>query len=245
MRIDKYDIHQFIQTVRVPAREGTPDQASPFNLRFRARDLSPALRSSITGTCIYVGAMDDRVFYLGKYQPMNGNIINDRFARHLQTVTGRGADIGFGGRNNPGQRLQRLLAGVSDEHLRSALVSAYETDRWRFKDTGCNTSPNRLRFASACWAIFGTNDQAILNRLSFTLIRMAPAAGQAEARRRISLVEQRLLGEFQPLCNANHRPAVDGAPTPTCTVERVLQVTRAVMFDVTREDAHACTTLGA
>lgn len=245
MFIENYDIRSFIQIIRISFEESGQARSSPFNLRFKAKRLPEELKSAITGTCIYLCGMDDKVIYLGKYQPCNGNIINDRIGRHLQTITGRGADIGFGGQNNPEARLQRLLAGVTNEHLRTVVQQEYAASRRRFRDTGYNTTPNRLRFASECWANFGASDEAILDQLSFTLIRMKPAANQATANQLISDVETRLLNQFRPVCNAEYRHGHDDARRQFNTLEHVIQATRGAMFEVTQGDALACITLQA
>lgn len=245
IQLQKYDIRDFIQVVRLPAESSQGAHASPFNLRFKAKRLSKDLQSVIAGPCIYLGVSNGLVVYLGKYQPAHGKIINDRLGRHLQTLTARGADIGFGGNGNPNRRLQYLLDAVSNERLRDALLSECEASTRRFRDTGYNTSPNRLRFASENWDRFGTDDESILDRLSFTLVRMNPNSDQRTCEQQISTVEKCLLGEFRPFCNAQYRTDRDAQLRSSLTVERVIKAVSDHMLAVTGHDARDCITLGA
>ena len=239
-----FNIHHFIQIARVPTDGAHGNPASPFNLRFKAKPLSEDLSAAISGTCIYLATLDGVVAYLGKYQPTQGRIINDRLGRHLQTITGRGADIGFGGQGNPQKRLKLLLGAICDERLRAALQDEYETSKRRFRDTGYNTTPDRLRFASENWESFGADDEAILNRLSFTLVHMQPDTDQRVSQQQISLVEKRLLDQFRPACNAQYRHEHDAHSRQVFTVDRVTELIRAQMLAVTGSDARDCITLG-
>lgn len=137
------------------------------------------------------------------YRPMSGNIINDRWGRHLQTITGRGFNIGLGGKKNPSNRRKILLEGIEAPELREAINHAYSYSLDdRFRDTGYSTTPNRLRFANENWKLFSPmNGNDILGNFTFWLFRIRPPINSEEAKREVAAIEKQVLQQFKPVCN--------------------------------------------
>src|SRR4051794_14843208 len=102
----------------------------PLNLRFTAPMLNPLTKAAWSGPGLYLISFGGEVIYIGKYQPFDrGNILNDRWLRHLETITLRGTRVGFGGKRKPENRLKRLLQHVRHPDLRSHLELIYENYR--------------------------------------------------------------------------------------------------------------------
>jgi len=205
LNVLEYDIHDFIQVERIEPEDSAWSVPSPFDLRFKSTPLSAGQRAALSGTGIYMISLGRQVAYLGKYQPANGDIIADRWSRHLQTITARGYDIGLGGRSAEA-RLSVLLAGVGNPDLRQVLLEVFRHDRGRFRDTGYNTSPNRLRFASDNWDFFGSAaPRQLLDEISFTLLPLQTANPDSEARAAVTAIERLVLQQTRPCCNRGYR----------------------------------------
>ncbi|MCK6372797.1 MAG: hypothetical protein L6Q69_01690 [Zoogloea sp.] len=180
----------------------------PFDLDIKSRPLPPDLSSALTGPSIYLLVFGSRVVYAGKYRPIAGSVVEDRWFRHLQTVTLRGSAVGLGGLSNPERRLARLLEGVQEPSLRTLLTERLEVDRGRFRDTGVNTTVNRVAFAAKHWAVFGSAQSAsIFDGFSFHLFRLAGFNEQARADEAVSAVEKALLDRVFPRCNRQFVPS--------------------------------------
>jgi hypothetical protein len=174
----------------------------PFDLDIKSRSLPPDLSPALTGPSIYLLVFGSRVVYAGKYRPIAGPVVRDRWFRHLQTVTLRGSAVGLGGLSNPERRLARLLEGVQEPSLRALLTETLEVDRGRFRDTGVNTSVNRVAFAAKHWAVFGAaHNASIFEGFSLHLFRLAGFNEQARADEAVSAVEKDLLSRVFPRCN--------------------------------------------
>ena len=205
MNVFEYDIHDFLRVERIEPEDSAWSVPSPFDLRFKSTALSAGQRAVLSGTGIYLISRGNQVAYIGKYQPASGDIIADRWSRHLQTITARGYDIGLGGKSAEA-RLPVLLAGVGHPELRQVLLEVFRHDRGRFRDTGYNTSPNRLRFASENWDFFGSaTPRQILDEISFTLLPLSSSNADQEAREAVTAIERRVLQQAKPCCNRGYR----------------------------------------
>lgn len=169
------------------------------DLSFSVRGTSDATRQALAGPGIYLISFGAEVIYIGKYQPIGGNIIVDRWLRHLETITMRGRRVGFGGSKNAARRLASLLQHVSSRDLRTLLEQHYED---RFKDTGVVTSKNRLGFADENWQYFSQPcDDSILSRFSIRLLRLTNTSSQSSASTAVSSIEKLVLKSIKPRCN--------------------------------------------
>lgn len=224
-------------TEHCPPDAGWPSP-SPFNLRFTEAAPSPELSGALAGPGVYLISYKAEVIYIGMYRPAKGRIVDDRWKRHLQTLTGRGINIGFGGASNPQKRRDLFLASVEAEGLRSAIQHAYTYSRpARFRDTGFNTTPNRLRFASEQWAVFGSAGPAdILRGFDFWLLRTRLPAMPQAALQEVHGIEAAVLQTLRPLCNREYRHPRDGDGRPNCTVENLTRAVRQAALRMTGQD---------
>lgn len=211
-----------IQVKSLPPRDVGWPTPSPFTLRFTSQPLTGAQSAAISGAGIYMISRGAEVAYVGSYRPEMGNIVADRWARHLQTITGRGYNIGLGGRD-PAARCRTLLAAVGEEALRHAIRNAFiHSQPDRFRDTGYNTTANRLRFASENWDVFGAaQGLEILRPLTFWLLRIRKAPDPKVAAEDVKAIEKAVLREFKPICNKEYDHDKHNACRPINTISAV------------------------
>ena len=233
----QFDLRDFIQVDSVATRELGWPRPSPFNLKFSSRKLTDMQLEAISGSGLYMISKGDEVVYVGLYKPQRGNIIADRWGRHLQTITGRGYNIGLGGKN-PTARRDALLAAVAAPRLREAIEHAYlYSQASRYKDTGYNTTPNRLRFASENWDNFGQDDsEQVLRPLTFWLLRTRVADSQETAARDVKAIETRVLQDFKPACNKEYKHDLHEGRRKDNTVEALTEAIRQAAHAVTNAD---------
>lgn len=237
----------FIHTaISEPTRDSTWPTPSPFNLRFKKqKGISKDKLSAISGTGVYLIAAKNEVIYLGIFRPDDGDIIADRWGRHLQTITGRGCDIGFGGKSDPSARCQKLLAAVSAAGLRQAIEDAYmHSQASRFKDTGFNTTPNRLRFASENWeTVGGESVDGVLCLFTFWFLKVQPATSQAQASQHVEDIERRVLADLKPMCNKEYEHPTHAGCRAKNAVAAVVKRVREAAKSVTGSDIIECVRL--
>lgn len=232
-----FALHDFIQVSSLPPKDVGWPVPSPFNLKFKSQELTDEQSTAISGSGLYMISKGDEVIYVGLYRPQKGNIIADRWGRHLQTITGRGYNIGLGGRN-PEARRDELLDSVSADGLRQAIEYSYLHSREeRYKDTGYNTTPNRLRFASENWDIFGQDESArILRSMNFWLFRIRVAATQEAAAKDVKAIEKSVLGSYKPVCNKQYIHSAHAALRRHNTVNALTEAIRSAALTTTGQD---------
>ena len=173
----------------------------PLKLSFsRNEDISKETKCDLTGPGIYLILFGDEVIYLGKYQPVRGDILGVRWLRHMQTLTIRGSQVGF-----RSKKLNYLLRQVTNQNLCTALKRLHKNHRKEhFIDTGVVTSQNRIGFANENWDTFRQqNDNAILGNFSIVLLRLTNLSSEKEKNRNIivSAIERSTLKCVRPRCN--------------------------------------------
>lgn len=218
-----------VAAARTPAKDAAWPTPSIFNLDFQVAHGAAHIAEALRGRGLYLISYGPEVVYLGKYRPEEGRIVADRWGRHLQTITGRGHQIGLGGQRNPEARLDRFLQAVAAEGLRQALHNALQHSRLeRFRDTGCNTTPNRLRFASEHWAHFGTaGSETILRGFEFRLLQIRSPEDEASARKAVGDIEDDVLGQWHPACNDEYVHAADAGRRAASTAHALVEAVRA------------------
>ncbi|SHM54036.1 hypothetical protein [Rhizobacter sp. OV335] len=218
----KFNVRDFIGVRQVePIKESWPIRC-PFDLIFSRQRLTEVQNSAISGSGIYlIEKLPQReVVYLGLYKPMAGDIIPQRWGRHLQTITWRGANIGLGPNcrdRTPAavtRRMESLLAVTIQPELKAIIRAAYAQDCAdtvrHCKSTGNDTSLNRLRFADEHWDEFSrATPQTLLDSFSFHLLRMRPALDQKSAATEVARIEKRLLSAWKLVCNGNYKHPSD------------------------------------
>lgn len=177
--------------------------SEPLNLSFGLHKISSDLQQNLSGPGLYLIRFDDEVIYLGKYQPIGGKILADRWLRHLETITLRGSRVGFGASKNPVNKLQTIFKQVSHPHLQSSLSDIFTNNsEQRVKGTGVVTGKNRIGFANENWDYLSSrSDNSILDRFSFNLLRLAGSFEQSEAKTIVSTLEKQALANIKPRCN--------------------------------------------
>ena len=234
MQIRAFELSDLIVAERkTPAKDSAWPAPSIFNLNFRSGGRAVQIAQALRGRGLYLISHGPEVIYLGQYRPDDGKIVADRWGRHLQTITGRGHQIGFGRASNAQERLNTFMQAVAAEGLRQALLSALEHSRLeRFRDTGCNTTPNRLRFASECWKHFGTaGPEAIMQGFEFRLLQIRSPQDEAQARQVVGKMEKEVLRQWHPVCNDEYVHPTDAQRrvdnTPQALIEAVRRSARA------------------
>lgn len=232
-----FDLRSYIRVEQIKSHDTSWPMSSPFNLLFKSERLNREQKIAISGTGIYLISKGLEVVYLGKYQPSDGKIIRDRWCRHLQTITARGYNIGFGGRI-PERRLAKLMEAVEHPNLRQVLQATYTHDRQRFRDSGHNTTSNRLRFASENWDLFGAaTPECVLDDITFSLVLMPTAKPKAGVKIDVSMVEKQVLLQYKPCCNVQYLHAEHRHARLDNTLPSILDAVRKSMRAVTGFDS--------
>lgn len=241
----KFPLNDFIRVQNNPSRDTNWPTPSPFTLSFHKKALNPEHLAAISGSGIYLISSNEEVVYIGSYKPTNGNIIADRWGRHLQTITGRGYNIGLGGKSSPEARRQKLIQSITADTLQEAVRNAHDHScAERFKDTGYSTTPNRLRFASENWITFETaEDEKILQPLTFTLLRIKTPATQTEADHKVIEIERLLLQKHIPICNKEYNHIKHNQFRQHNTTDAITATLRSCAIKITGEDITHCTHL--
>ncbi|HEY9032090.1 MAG TPA: hypothetical protein VIM93_12070 [Kangiella sp.] len=220
---------------------------APLNLSFLLRKVSDDTLQQLAGPGLYLIRFDDEVIYLGKYQPIGGKILTDRWLRHLETITLRGKRVGFGASKNPDKKLNSLLKQVSNPDLQSALqnifMNHYED---RIKDTGVVTAKNRVGFADENWNYFsGSSDNSILDKFSITLLRLSGIASQSQASSLSSSIESQTLNTIKPRCNKEFSEKPHHDLRINNTLEAVIEHVTHIARDHGVDFTHRTTLLGS
>jgi len=162
----------------------------PFNLKFK----SIIKDDRANGPGVYLISFKDSPVYFGKYQPfMRNNIFDDRWLRHIETITLRGERVGFGSNS----RLDKVLPTVCDD-LKTILNKLSEDELYhRFRDTGVCSSCYRRIFASQHWRQLSmATPENILDDFDFRYYKIGGVQQVEQAREVTSKIEKAVIGEF-------------------------------------------------
>ena len=144
---------------------------------------------------IYVGLY--RNGKLGSGPIFGGNVLRDRWVKHIATCSMRGANVGIGQRTAQTMRLDpdHDFAALGEPNVAGLIV----------KDTGCNAGENRALFAKGQWSVLrDATGQDILPLFSFSYVRLSAFHGvesDDDIRRRVSAAENRVKKDLAPICN--------------------------------------------
>lgn len=167
----------------------------PFNLAFSSRIKDCRAQ----GAGVYLISFRGHPIYLGKFQPLNRNsIFNDRWLRHIETITLRGTRVGFG----KGSSLEKVIPTVCPE-LQTLLRKLPENEKkHRFRDTGVCSSVNRRRFASVNWEHLKIATAAtILDEFDFRYYKILGIESDDQAKRVTSSTEAKMIRKFNLFIN--------------------------------------------
>lgn len=153
----------------------------------KSSDLPPKL--------IYVGLF--RNGNKGSGTPFEGNILRDRWVKHIATCSMRGHNVGIG------KRTARIAEIVLAKHPLAALGHPDVADAI-VRDRGCNAGENRVLFARDNWDYLNGEGQEVLRRFSFSYVRIqAPLINEHDdsIRKVVAVSEKTLKTKFLPICN--------------------------------------------
>jgi hypothetical protein len=150
----------------------------PFNLSF---EIMKERTDDFSGPGIYAITYKDEVIYIGSYSSPNAKIINERWEKHIQTLTNRGYRIGFNSKSKHAD-----IPFVFRENFTS--------ESYRFCDTGTVTSIERLNFAAKFVNEFNSDDNFIIKDFCFHY-------QQLNKNENAKSIESKLLKEFKTMCN--------------------------------------------
>jgi len=149
----------------------------------------------IEPSLIYVGLY--RNGKIGSGSVFEGNVLRDRWVKHIATCSMRGANVGIGRRTVQAMSLDPChdLAALGDPRVANLIVG----------DTGCNAGENRALFAKERWSILGTaSHEKILSHFSFSYVRLNSLQGletDDEIRKRVNKAEEKVKMRLAPVCN--------------------------------------------
>lgn len=191
----------------------------PFNFEFKKKEAFN--KWEFRGSGIYLIRYDRTIIYIGKYMPHEkGNVITDRWIKHIATITNRGYRVGgFGNekihkKENPKYRTLKDIE-TKDAGINNIVHIIKESGR--VEDTGFSTSVKRLAFAKDNWHTFKEQDKTnfeenVLPKFQFHYMQLnghkegeiPDSVKEKEYYENLaSLVETYLLWKYNPACNSN------------------------------------------
>ncbi len=189
----------------------------PFNLDFEDKikgNLSwgqQKYEKTFKGPGIYVITFDKKVIYIGSYSSTKPNIINDRWERHIATMTNRGYRIGFN-------------AKTKENRIPKNFKRDFDKQNFRYGDTGTVTTIERLKFASLHFRTFRTLDyDSLINNFKFYYKKLE--------KNNQKILESKLIQYFEPTCNFTRKREDDNAENPfDITVKDVEKKLKEIQF---------------
>ena len=151
----------------------------PFNLSF---EIIKEITDEFSGPGVYIITFKDEVVYIGSYSSPNTKIISERWDKHIQTLTNRGYRIGFNSKSK-------------HTFIPSVFKDYFESESYRFRDTGTVTSIERLNFAAE---EFNADGNQILKDFSFHYQKLKEIQNAKN-------IESKLLNKFKTLCNSKSK----------------------------------------
>lgn len=167
----------------------------PFNLKFK----STIKDERANGPGVYLISFKGKPIYFGKYQPYKrGNIFTDRWLKHMQTITLRGEQVGFGTNST----FEKVLPTVCDD-LKIILRNLSRGELLgRFKDTGTCTSRQRQLFASQNWSqLSKATADDILDDFDFRYYKVGNIQDAEQAKKETSYIERTIINQFRLAIN--------------------------------------------
>ena len=177
---------------------------NPFNLDFRYRK-HEARDVLMCGPGVYQIFFFGKLIYIGKFDTLDkGNVADERWRKHLETITMRGYRLGF---ESP-DTVTELICLMTNTALRKSLESEKKKLTTRLKGTGVVCTRNRIAFANKNWVKFAKLKSKLpegmftVNYVRFTAIR-----SERVAEKRAKRLESALIAEYKPPCNREYKLA--------------------------------------
>jgi hypothetical protein len=155
----------------------------PFNLNFSINK-NYNQKKEFSGPGIYILTFKQNVIYIGSYASRKSEIINERWKKHIMTMTNRGYRIGFSSKTKRSQ-------------IPKNIKSFFEkSNKFRYYDTGTVTTIDRLTFADSYSHIFKSDDNSILSDFNFYYMQISKCSSKD-----LKKMEKKLIEKFSPRCN--------------------------------------------
>jgi hypothetical protein len=168
----------------------------PFNIDFKR-----IYKNNINGPGIYIVTIEDEIAYIGSYKTDN-DIIDDRWIRHIHTITCRGIKIGFG--NKTIEWFRKTYSPIFTRN--NITINETEIVNERLRDTGYVTTKNIVKYCMSKWNILNNMDNNL--NLSFHLFK--PNSKEAkEFVKNIASIKKDLILEINPPCNSQYKSKLE------------------------------------
>lgn len=164
----------------------------PFNIDFHREN-----KENIKGPGMYIITLDDKIAYIGSYKTDN-DIIDDRWIRHIHTITCRGINIGFG--NKTLEWFRKTYSPLFASN--NITINKTEIVNERLRDTGFVTTKNIVKYCMSNWSILNYMDNNL--NLSFHLFK-PDAKDATEFVKDIASIKKHLILEINPPCNSKYK----------------------------------------
>ena len=190
----------------------------PFNFEFKKikKVYKGDKKKVFNGSGIYLIKYKKEIIYIGKYMPYGkGNVITDRWLKHIATITNRGHRVcGFEKKNKKYELLEKIgfLVEKGIDKYKAFVLKA-----GRMEGGDYSTSVKRLAFAKDNWHTFKEQDKTnfeknVLPKFQFHYMQLnghkegeIPDSVKTKEyyENLASLVETYLLWKYNPVCNSN------------------------------------------
>ena len=198
----------------------------PFNFEFKKREyaVNKDNKGEFHGSGVYLITNKEEIIYIGKYMPYGkGNVITDRWIKHIETITNRGHKVGGFGKDKTRKKENPKYQTLKDIEKKDAEINNIVhiiKEAGRVVDTGFSTSVKRLEFANKHWDTFRVNkssefEENVLPKFQFHYMQIngykkdelkveSRSIKEKEYYENLaSLVETYLLWKYNPACNSN------------------------------------------
>ena len=160
------ELFQILDTESKKKKGRKKNYEYPFDFEFKKRKeaFNKDNKRKFHGSGIYLITFNDsdeynkEIIYIGKYMPHDkGNVITDRWIKHIATFTNRGHKLGGFGKErtrNKKNTKYLILEKLENEDKKINDIIQRIKKEGRTQDTGCSTSVKRLEFAYKYWGTF-------------------------------------------------------------------------------------------
>jgi hypothetical protein len=160
------------------------DCTFPFNLNFKIKKCQ--VKKEFSGPGIYIITFKKNVIYIGSYASKKPNIIEERWKKHIMTMTNRGYRIGFSAKTKRTKIPKDIKKFFEDA----------DGEGFRYYDTGTVTTLERLEFANSYFHLFKRDDVSIISDFQFHYTKI-PKCTEKDLKK----IEKKLIEEYKPICN--------------------------------------------
>lgn len=161
------------------------DCTFPFNLNFKIKKCHKD-EKKFSGPGIYIITYKKNVIYIGSYASKKPNIIEERWKKHIMTMTNRGYRIGFSAKTKRTKIPKDIKKFFEDT----------DGKEFRYYDTGTVTTLERLEFANSYFHLFKRDDVSIISDFQFHYTKI-PKCTEKDLKK----IEKKLIEEYKPICN--------------------------------------------